>query len=472
LHGAFERLFDVIASPLPRVELRGIPHGCVLHAWASIIESINGAAKGGVVMRNFVMRRSGKAAVRLLCLTAILLLPLLAPVAAHGQCPGAGNCYAEHGTPGCEVTSCCQTVCAIDSFCCEVSWDHLCAELAIENCTSCGGSGAGSCYAENGSASCNDGTCCAIVCAVDPFCCNTTWDGICVDGALELCLCGNPTTGDCLANNGTPGCDDVTCCEYVCEVDPFCCNDNWDNFCAGTALVNCGQCGAVATVSCFEFHTTPSCDDSACCDLVCSVDSFCCTTTWDDFCVEQANDTCCGGVTAGTCYAHNETTSCNNAECCTMVCAVDPFCCNSFWDFNCANTALELCGNCGDPGAGSCFASNGSPGCDDGACCATVCAVDAFCCDIGWDSICADEALQLCSVPCAQDCVTSDTFAPPPDGNVDAADLAFLLGDWGVCPGCCADTVTSRTFAPPPDSVVDAADLAVLLGAWGSPGCD
>ena len=154
-----------------------------------------------------------------------------------------------------------------------------------------------------------------------------------------------------------------------------------------------------------------------------------------------------------------------------MVCAVDPFCCSNFWDFNCANTAAELCGNCGDPGAGSCFASNGSPGCNDGACCATICAVDSFCCDVSWDSICADEALQLCSVPCAQDCVTSRTFAPPPDGTVDAADLASLLGAWGGCSGCCADTVTSATFAPPPDGVVDAADLAALLGAWGDPGC-
>jgi hypothetical protein len=67
--------------------------------------------------------------------------------------------------------------------------------------------------------------------------------------------------------------------------------------------------------------------------------------------------------------------------------------------------------------------------------------------------------------------VTSATFAPPPDGNVDAADLAFLLGAWGPNPGSCADTVTSATFAPPPDGTVDAADLAALLGAWGTPGC-
>ena len=30
--------------------------------------------------------------------------------------------------------------------------------------------------------------------------------------------------------------------------------------------------------------------------------------------------------------------------------------------------------------------------------------------------------------------MTSATFAPPPDGKVDAADLAFLLGAWGTCP--------------------------------------
>jgi hypothetical protein len=29
--------------------------------------------------------------------------------------------------------------------------------------------------------------------------------------------------------------------------------------------------------------------------------------------------------------------------------------------------------------------------------------------------------------------VTSATFQPPPDGIVNAADLAILLGNWGVC---------------------------------------
>jgi hypothetical protein len=68
---------------------------------------------------------------------------------------------------------------------------------------------------------------------------------------------------------------------------------------------------------------------------------------------------------------------------------------------------------------------------------------------------------------CIGDIVTSATFQPPPDGVVNAADLAFLLGEWGPNPGSPADYVTSVTFQPPPDGIVNAADLAILLGNWG-----
>ncbi|MFM7134092.1 MAG: hypothetical protein ACKO0W_07230, partial [Planctomycetota bacterium] len=45
------------------------------------------------------------------------------------------------------------------------------------------------------------------------------------------------------------------------------------------------------------------------------------------------------------------------------------------------------------------------------------------------------------------------------DGDVDAADLATLLGSWGPCAGCPGDIDGSGS--------IDAADLAALLGAWG-----
>jgi hypothetical protein len=70
--------------------------------------------------------------------------------------------------------------------------------------------------------------------------------------------------------------------------------------------------------------------------------------------------------------------------------------------------------------------------------------------------------------PCAGDSVSNVTFTPPGDGTIDAADLAYLLGQWGPNPGSPADVVSNTTFAPPPDDIVDGADLAYLLGNWGA----
>lgn len=40
------------------------------------------------------------------------------------------------------------------------------------------------------------------------------------------------------------------------------------------------------------------------------------------------------------------------------------------------------------------------PGCDPGACAASVCSTDPYCCSYGWDDICVDEASSLCGVDC------------------------------------------------------------------------
>ena len=54
-------------------------------------------------------------------------------------------------------------------------------------------------------------------------------------------------------------------------------------------------------------------------------------------------------------------------------------------------------------------------------------------------------------------------------GEVEAFDLAILLGDWGPCPKPCeegnpTDTCSSDLNG---DCVVEAFDLALLLGSWG-----
>ena len=48
--------------------------------------------------------------------------------------PGAGDCYLEHGTPGCEDVDCCETVCAIDPWCCDHAWDRFCVDKAVAHC--------------------------------------------------------------------------------------------------------------------------------------------------------------------------------------------------------------------------------------------------------------------------------------------------------------------------------------------------
>lgn len=51
--------------------------------------------------------------------------------------------------------------------------------------TQCGGA-SGPCEAVHGPG-CADETCCNVVCDADPFCCVTQWDGICVNEAVEWC---------------------------------------------------------------------------------------------------------------------------------------------------------------------------------------------------------------------------------------------------------------------------------------------
>jgi hypothetical protein len=69
---------------------------------------------------------------------------------------------------------------------------------------------------------------------------------------------------------------------------------------------------------------------------------------------------------------------------------------------------------------------------------------------------------------CPADMVSTNTTQPPPDGVVDGADLAYLLGSWGSHSPSLADIASITAFALPGDGAIDGVDLAVLLGAWGA----
>ncbi len=53
--------------------------------------------------------------------------------------PPDSDCCQSNGVPGCEDQACEQAVCAIDTFCCDVAWDAICASEALALCSAPGG---------------------------------------------------------------------------------------------------------------------------------------------------------------------------------------------------------------------------------------------------------------------------------------------------------------------------------------------
>ena len=100
-------------------------------------------------------------------------------------------------------------------------------------------------YAEQGVSA---GTCGLIV--TTPFTpansCNTEYTITVTARYSTFTACGTPAGGDC--GHATPavaGCQDVTCCDVICTVNPLCCDIAWDQSCADAAQqpTSLGGCG-------------------------------------------------------------------------------------------------------------------------------------------------------------------------------------------------------------------------------------
>ncbi len=107
--------------------------------------------------------------------------------------------------------------------------------------------------------------------------------------------CGSSLAGSCFVADQTPNCNDAACCELVCTFDPFCCDEAWDENCVDIAQLQCLDCGDPQTGNCFEPHDSPYCSDGDCCSLVCSIDSTCCNSDWDQACAAVAEQLCLSG---------------------------------------------------------------------------------------------------------------------------------------------------------------------------------
>jgi hypothetical protein len=88
-------------------------------------------------------------------------------------------------------------------------------------------------------------------------------------------------------------------------------------------------------------------------------------------------------------------------------------------------------GRCGDIFSGDCFVAHTAPACDDEACCRLVCAIDPYCCTSSWDANCATVAEQVCT-----SCNQQQQSCPGDlngDGMIDGGDLGAMLVGWGQC---------------------------------------
>jgi hypothetical protein len=98
-----------------------------------------------------------------------------------------------------------------------------------------------------------------------------------------------------------PACD--LCVAEICEVDPYCCDNSWDTLCVQRVRTTCGSltcpeaAGSCAHPVC-ETGTllVGGCDEppltTSCVTKICAADPYCCGTAWDSVCVGAVDDVC------------------------------------------------------------------------------------------------------------------------------------------------------------------------------------
>ncbi|MBL9118334.1 MAG: hypothetical protein JNL80_00285 [Phycisphaerae bacterium] len=471
----------------------------------------------------------------------------LAVSGAYGQCTGgAGSCLVPHPNPGCEDPDCCGLVCDADPSCCTNNWDADCVLTANQVCVGlCGADVSLSCLVPHDNPACDDEVCCEAVCLIDSFCCDVRWDFSCTFFAEVNCdlgnpgVCGDPKTGSCYEPHPSAACDDAECCAAVCAVSPDCCDQLWDVLCAGLA-------SDVCIGSCQPQCPPESVEENEACEQ--NVNDPCYFPSANP--VLQTLP--CGGVACGTIYVSGSSsgivrdvdvwrfiaadadgdgnasvqlsfssgfegfaalvpsgrcpplssalTSVNSALCIealsAQVCVpageyrivVAP---GTFPAFG--STTIEcdvsdryflravcedlLCSPPCNPSAGSCLMPHTTPGCSDIECCELVCASDPSCCDLNWDGTCAAMAADQCTDPPVNE--TCATAIPIAEGTTPIITLGAQASEPPVPPECFeSGGVASQadiwfSFTSPRDAFVEvttcgvASDFNTGLAVYG-----
>jgi len=275
------------------------------------------------------------------------------------------SCCNAHAGAGCDDVELAKCVCEQEAFCCAFDWDDECVELAGQ----CGGCGAATGTTAETTGNPEPSPCCAAseqpgcaedpmleacVCDLDSFCCDEQWDAQCTQTAVRQCSAVCETSGEpCCAPTGTPGCPEDPAVEAcVCNFDAYCCDRQWDAMCVGIGQGDCGlDCiggGGGGGGDCCMAQGGPECDDMAVNDCVCELDGYCCDVQWDEICVSEAQYVCmddCGLPPAnmGDCCMEQPGPGCDDMAVTDCTCMIDFGCCLFSWDSHCAAIAVTAC---------------------------------------------------------------------------------------------------------------------------------
>ena len=372
---------------------------------------------------------------------------------ATGCCDPPGHSCCEIGSAGCDDAAIEACVCEIDPYCCETAWDALCIAAITEGgCGTCGSGCLTAFEADFGEDYAPGGPCLAF------------------PELFETCSGVGPyltTSGDCAGTNdaalrfggGFPWSSLQTRCLDLGAV--------------GTAVlrfscaVPVGVAGPVVEIlepdgQPIEIFRVPFASEPGCreftVDITSHVDvpgfrlrfrsgsSVAEATRLDDLRIELDPE-------HGACETGSPGCADPSIEAC--VCGFDGYCCETAWDAICVTLATLVCDagcdaipTCGTEG--SCEAAKEDPGCEDESCCTVVCLLDPFCCVSAWDDFCVSAAMLECGSGLPGDL--------DGDGTVDGADIGLLLAVWGT-----ADPDADLDG----NGTVDGGDLGVLLAGWG-----
>ena len=235
--------------------------------------------------------------------------------------------------------------------------------------------------------------------------------GMCTDAVWNDGDCCEPA-------DGMVGCgdDEVEAC--VCAEDAYCCDTEWDSYCVSeVAEFGCAVCEEPVP-ACETYCTlaeTNCADDNAI-----DFGEEGCLATCETWPAGEAGDT--NGNTA-QCRIYHADAAAEDAA------------------LHCPHAGPDGGGVCVDPEPNDgdcCLAAEGALiGCGDDEVEACVCAEDAFCCEVEWDSFCVSEVEEFGCAVCEEPLTPCETYCELTTANC-TEDNAITYGDDGCLADCAA----------------------------------